>query len=211
MAVSADGRILGFQSFIVRDGGLKAADWRLFLQLLIPKLGVYVPGHPWHLQASNCVVMFDNAPIHTVGGDTFLANNGVPILRLPAYSPDLQPIEGLFNDLKVIIRNLVYVQPDLLDNPHLLQARAASFITRRDPIWHPMEMHFLSAGYEHHLPPTTTAHVDQWPQMSSKLPHSTDDTHFVAQPRRVPSCSVISGPFTVRVQASASGRISLGL
>jgi len=134
MAVSADGRILGFQSVIVRDGGLKAADWRLFLQLLIPKLGVYVPGHPWHLQASNCVVMFDNAPIHTVGGDTFLANNGVPFLRLPAYSPDLQPIEGVFNDLKVIIRNLVYVQPDLLDNPHLLQARAASFITRRQVI-----------------------------------------------------------------------------
>jgi len=134
MAVSADGRILGFQSVIVRDGGLKAADWRLFLQLLIPKLGVYVPGRPWHLQSSNCVVMFDNAPIHTVGGDTFLGNNGVPFLRLPAYSPDLQPIEGVFNDLKVIIRNLVYVQPDLLDNPHLLQARAASFITRRQII-----------------------------------------------------------------------------
>jgi len=27
-----------------------------------------------------------------------------------------------------------------------------------EPIWHPMEMHSLSAGYEHHLPPTTTAH-----------------------------------------------------
>jgi len=131
MAVSADGRILGFQSVIVRDGGLKVADWRLFLQLLIPKLGVYVPGHPWHLQASNCVVMFDKAPIHTVGGDPFLANNGVPFLRLPAYSPDSQPIGGVLNDLKVIIRNLVYVQPDILDNPHLLQARAASFITRR--------------------------------------------------------------------------------
>jgi len=49
-----------------------------------------------------------------------------------------------------------------------------------DPIWHPMEMHFLSASYEHHLPPTTTAHVDQRPQMSSRLPRSTDDTYFVA-------------------------------
>jgi len=35
--------------------------------------------------------------------------------------------------------------------------------TRIDSIWHPMEMHFLSASYEHHLPPTTTAHVDQRP------------------------------------------------
>jgi len=134
MAISPDGRILGFQSVLVRDGGLKAADWRLFLQLLLPKLGVYVPGRPWDLQASNCVVMFDNAPIHNHVGDTFLGNNGVPFLRLPAYSPDLQPIEGVFNDLMVIIRNLVYVQPDLLDDPHLLQARAASFITRRQVI-----------------------------------------------------------------------------
>ena len=134
MAVSPDGSILDFQSVVVRDGGLKAADWRLFLHLLMPKLGVYVPGRPWHLQPSNCVVMFDNAPIHNVMGDTFLGNNGVPFLRLPSYSPDLQPIEGVFNDLKGIIRNLVYVRLDLLHDPHLLQARASSFITRRQVI-----------------------------------------------------------------------------
>jgi len=58
-----------------------------------------------------------------------------------------------------------------------------------------MEMHFLSAGYDHHLPPTTTAHVDQRPQMSSKLPQSTDDTNFGAQPRRVTAGSVSSRPF----------------
>jgi len=90
-----------------RDGGLKAADWRLFLQLLIPKLGVYVPGWPWHRQLSDCVVMFTNAPIHNVTDDTFLRNNGVPFWRLPAYSPDLKLIECVFNDLKVNIRNLV--------------------------------------------------------------------------------------------------------
>jgi len=134
MAVSADGRILGFQSVIMRDGGLKAADWRLFLQLLIPKLDVYVPGHPWHLQASNCAVMIENAPTHTVRGNTLLAYNGVPFWRLPAYSPDLQPIESVFSDLKVIIRYLVYVQPDLSEHPHLLQARAASFIARRQVV-----------------------------------------------------------------------------
>jgi len=88
----------------------------------------------WQLQVSNCIVLFDNAAIQNHVGDTFLGNNGVPFLRLPAYSPDLQPIEGYFNDLKVIIRNLVYVQPDLLDDPPLLQARAASFITRRQVI-----------------------------------------------------------------------------
>jgi len=43
-----------------------------------------------------------------------------------------------------------------------------------------MEMRILSDGYEHHLPPTTTAHVDQRPHMLSRLPHSTNDTHFAA-------------------------------
>jgi len=43
-----------------------------------------------------------------------------------------------------------------------------------------MKMHFLSAGYEHDLPPTTTADVDQRPHMSSRLPSSTDVTHFIA-------------------------------
>jgi len=56
-------------------------------------------------------------------------------------------------------------------------------------------MHFLTAGYEHHLPPITTAHVDQRQQMSSRLPRSTNDTHFVALPRRVTACRAISGPF----------------
>jgi len=134
MAVSSDGRILGFQSMVVGRGALTSADWRLFLQLLIPKLGVYEPGRPWTQQLNNCVVLFDNAPIHNAGGDTFLGNNGVPFLRLPPYSPDLQPIEGVFNDLKPVIRNLVYVMPDLLDEPHLLQATAKSKLSRRQII-----------------------------------------------------------------------------
>jgi len=107
MEMSVDGHDYGFHSGIVRDKGLKAADWRLFLQLPIPKLGFYVLGHPWRLQASNCAVMFENAPFRTVGGDTLLANHGVPFLRLPAYSPDFRPIAAVFNDLKVIIRNFL--------------------------------------------------------------------------------------------------------
>ena len=131
MAVSSDGRILGFMSVVVRERALTGADWRLFLQHLFPKLGVYTPGAPWHLQPDNCVVMFDNAPIHDADGDAFMTANGVSFLRLPPYSPDMQPIEGVFNDLKVIIRNLVYQNPALVDDPHLLQALAASFLSQR--------------------------------------------------------------------------------
>jgi len=43
-------------------------------------------------------------------------------------------MEGVFNDWKIVIRNLVYVMPDLLDDPHLLQATAASKLSRRQII-----------------------------------------------------------------------------
>jgi len=76
----------------------------------------------------------DNALIHDAAGDTFLGNNGVPFLQLPTYSPDLQPIEGVFNDLKTIIRDLVDVRPELLDQPHYMQATAASMLTLRQII-----------------------------------------------------------------------------
>jgi len=134
MAVSSDGRVLGLMSVIARQKALTGADWRLFLQHLFPKLGVYMAGASWHLQPDNCVVMFDNAPIHDADGNAFMTANGVTFLRLPSYSPDMLPIEGVFNDLKVIIRNLINNEQDLVDDPHLLQAMAASFLSQRQII-----------------------------------------------------------------------------
>jgi len=80
------------------------------------------------------VLLFDNASIRDAAGDAFLTANGMPFLHIPPYSPDLQPVEGVLNDLKVIIRNLIYGQPWLLEEPHLLQAMAERFITRRQVI-----------------------------------------------------------------------------
>mgnify|MGYP003869792523 CR=1 FL=1 len=128
MAVGADGKILGLHS-VICERALTSHDWRLFLGRLLPALGRYSPGVPWHLQAPNCVLLFDNAPIHDAAGDEFLENNGIPFIRLPPYSPDLQPIEGVFNDLKVIIRNLVYFNKELVSDGVRLQALAASLIT----------------------------------------------------------------------------------
>jgi len=78
--------------------------------------------------------MFDNAPILDADGDAFMTANGVTFLHLPPDSPDMQPIEGVFNDLKVIILNLVYNEQDLEDDPHLLQAMAASVLSHRQSI-----------------------------------------------------------------------------
>ena len=43
--------------------------------------------------------------------------------------------------------------------------------------------------------------------MSSRLSRSTDGTHFVAQPRRGPACSVISGPFVPQKGVQDIGRM----
>ena len=131
MAVFSQGRILGCMSLGVREKALTGADCRIFLQHLFPKLGVYTPGAPCDLQPDNCVVMFDNAPIHDADGDAFMTVNGVAFLPLPPYSPNMQPIEGVFNDFKGIIRSLVYHRQSLVDDPHLLQAMAASFLSQR--------------------------------------------------------------------------------
>jgi len=107
MAVGSDGSILGHMSAVCSEGGsgLTRADWRLLLQNLIPRLGVYRPGRPWHQQPPNCVLLFDNVSISDAAGDAFLTAKGIPFLQFPPYSPDLQPVEGVLNDLKVIIRN----------------------------------------------------------------------------------------------------------
>jgi len=76
-------------------------------------------------------LLFDNAPIHVAAGDAFVENHDIPFIRLPPYSPDLQPIEGVFNDLKVISRNLVYFSSHFLEYGVRLQALAASLITRQ--------------------------------------------------------------------------------
>jgi len=76
-------------------------------------------------------LLFDIVPLHDAAGDVFLENYGVPFIRLPPYSPDLHPIEGVFNDLKVIIRNLAYFHSHFLEDGARLQAPAASLITGR--------------------------------------------------------------------------------
>jgi len=130
MAVSSDGHIIGLHS-VTWERALTSNDWRLFLGRVIQRMGRDTPGVPWDSQAPACVLLFDNAPIHDAAGDAFLENNGIPFIRLPPYSPDLQPIEGAFNDLKVIIRNHFYFNPLFLEDGVRLQAEAASFISRR--------------------------------------------------------------------------------
>lgn len=130
MAISGLGNIEAVHTCVLGPA-LTAADWLIFCQTLVPQMNVFLEGHPWDDQPDNCILLFDNAPIHDAAGDAFLEANGVHFIRLPPYSPDLQPIEGVFNDLKCYIRRLVHDDPTLLDHPLHLQALAAVLITER--------------------------------------------------------------------------------
>lgn len=130
MAVSMSGGVHWAQT--VRLGPAQTADdWRLFLQALRPHINQRVPGQPWALQPDSCVLLFDNAAIHDAAGDEYLQNNGMHFIRLPPYSPNLQPIEGVFRDLKRHIETLCYYNPRYFDFPLTLMATAVSMLSHR--------------------------------------------------------------------------------
>jgi len=57
----------------------------------------FVPGPPWVLQRDRCILLSDNAPIHSAEADAFIGANGIFPLRLPSYGPEFQPIEAVFS------------------------------------------------------------------------------------------------------------------
>lgn len=133
MAITGDGGILALQTCLLGPA-VTSYDWRIFLGTVIENLNPFLEGAAWEDQPANCVLLFDNAGIHDAAGDAFLQANGVHYLRLPPYSPDLQPIEGVFNDLKCYVRSLVHHDRRFLRHPMLLQALAAGMITQRQVV-----------------------------------------------------------------------------
>jgi len=128
MAVSLTHGVLWSQTVIVVTAQT-ADDWRLFLQCLRSQMNTYIPGLPWDMQPDACVVLYDNAGIHDEAGDEYMQANGMHHVRLPPYSPNLQPIEGVFSDLKKHVRSLVYEDGRYLDKPMRLMAAAVSMLT----------------------------------------------------------------------------------
>ena len=128
MAVSLTHGVLWSQTVIV-GSAQTADDWRLFLQCLHAQMNTYIPGLPWEMQPDACVVLYDNAGIHDQRGDKYMQVNGIHFLRLPPYSANLQPIEGIFSYLKKHVLSLVYDDDHYLDQPFHLMAAAVSMLT----------------------------------------------------------------------------------
>jgi transposase len=117
-AISPEGKLY----FHCQDRAIDSADVVAFLEHLLREV------------AGRMVIIWDGAPIHrshVIKG--FLANGAAPRLhleRLPAYAPELNPGEGLWQQLKgVELRNLCCVH-----SPHLRrELRAAVKRVRRKP------------------------------------------------------------------------------
>jgi transposase len=87
-------RATGIVAPLVLDGPLTGKIWGTYVeQFLAPSL------------TQGDVVVMDNLPIHKVAGvREAITAVGASTLYLPAYSPDLNPIEQLFAKLKALLR-----------------------------------------------------------------------------------------------------------
>lgn len=111
----------GILTAVTYDGGVTTEAFLGFLeQFLIPKLK---PGQ---------VLVMDNLPAHkSVEVDRLLEAVGARVIRLPPYSPDLNPIEMGISKAKSILRKLAArTVADLID----AIGRALLSITPRDAI-----------------------------------------------------------------------------
>jgi transposase len=117
-ALSPEGKLF----FHSQEGAINSADVVAFLEHLLREV------------SGRMVIIWDGAPIHRSHLiQEFLANGAAQRLhveRLPAYAPELNPGEGLWQQLKgVELRNLC-----CCDIPHLLsELRGAVKRVRRKP------------------------------------------------------------------------------
>jgi len=86
-------------------------DWLMFLGGLLPTMNEFVPGLPWALQPETCVLLDDNAPIHSAEADAWITAASIFPLRLPPYSPNFQPIEEVFTGLSSFLTTTHHAFP----------------------------------------------------------------------------------------------------
>jgi len=128
MAVTLTHGVLWSQTVVV-GSAQTSDDWRLFLLCLHARMNMYIPGLAWEMQPDACVVLYDNASIHDHWGDEYMQANGIPYVRLPPYSPKLQPIKGVLAELKKHVQALVYEDSRYMDKPLHLMAAAVGMDT----------------------------------------------------------------------------------
>jgi len=80
-----------------------ALDYTLFMHQLAPSMGKWNPdisAEDWEAQHARSVLFIDNATIHSDEAEDLAREYGILVLRLPPYSRDFAPVEGVFSILK---------------------------------------------------------------------------------------------------------------
>jgi transposase len=104
--ITMDGRLYT----MVRNDALDSLDSVVFLRHLLPHV------------SGKLLVIWDGSPIHKGQVRTFLADGGARQIRveqLPPYAPDLNPVEGVWHQLKNVemrnlcCRNLAHLRSEL--------------------------------------------------------------------------------------------------
>ena len=88
----------------------------------------------WYAQ-EEMVLVLDNCSSHRSGQVAW--PQGMSPLPLPAYSPELQPVEGVFKDLRAELSNEIFADVDALEQALLAQVRRY--------FDHPQQLHRLTA------------------------------------------------------------------
>ena len=84
----------GITAPCVFDGAINGARFRAYVeQMLVPTL------------RPRDIVLLDNLSSHKIAGiEAAITAQGAPLIYLPPYSPDLNPIEQAFAKLKAVLR-----------------------------------------------------------------------------------------------------------
>lgn len=129
----------GIADVYLFEGTVNGAKFEQFIRCcLLPIL------KPFNWVNPCSVVIMDNASIHHVSGVTDLIENqiGSRILFLPPYSPDLNPVEEIFSQVKAIMK-----QNDALfqacSEPRVLLTMAFGMVSKED-----CNSHISHCGYK---------------------------------------------------------------
>ena len=122
----------GIHDVYLHRGSMDGDNFVKFLQTsLLPIL------QPFDWLNSRSVVILDNASIHHVQDveDLIVTQAGSRICYLPPYSPDLNPVEGIFSQVKSIMKSNDRIF-QVCSAPRALIAMAFSMVTKNDCIGH---------------------------------------------------------------------------
>lgn len=119
---------------MILDGPMNGDIFKAYItQILTPELK---PGD---------IVVMDNLPAHKVNGVAeAIEEAGARLLYLPPYSPDFNPIEKAFSQIKAFLKNVAARTKEKLDNAI---AKAIDIVTSMQA-----ENYFISCGYESDTP-----------------------------------------------------------